>query len=89
MKHVHVHGSDKSFYLKIKSRNPLRKIGVGMKVQLIHSSLNFTQNIPECMTVVGTCLKGSHFNVNLLNTAQQVIDLEIKLSHLISQLINT
>lgn len=48
-----------------------------MKVQLIHGSLDFTQNIPECMTVVGTSLKGTHFNVNLLNTAQQVINLEI------------
>ena len=56
-----------------------------MKVQLIHSSLNFTQNIPECMTVVGTRLKGSHFNVNLLNTAQQVINLEITLSQVINQ----
>lgn len=49
-----------------------------MKVQLIHCSLNFTQNIPECLTVVGTCLKGTHFNINLLNTAQQVINLDTK-----------
>ena len=48
-----------------------------MEVQLIHSSLNFAQNIPECLTDVGTSLKGAHFNVNLLNTAQQVINLEI------------
>ena len=59
-----------------------------MKVQLIHCSLNFTQNIPECLTVVGTCLKGTHFDINLLNTAQQVINLEIKYQ-IINQAITT
>ena len=47
-----------------------------MKVQLIHSFLNFAQNISECLTVVGTSFQGTHFNVNLLYTAQQVINLQ-------------
>ena len=46
-----------------------------MKVQLIHSSLNFTQNISERLTVVSASLKGTNFYINLLNTAQQVINL--------------
>ena len=46
-----------------------------MKVQLIHSSLNFTQNISERLTVVSASLKGTHLYINLLNTAQQVINL--------------
>ena len=62
-------------YLLIKCSNPLGKIGVRMKVQLIHSSLNFTQNISERLTVVSTSLKGTHLYINLLNTAQQVINL--------------
>ena len=65
-----------SFYLQIQSSNPLGKIGVWMKVQLIHSFLNFAQNISECLTVIGTSFQGTHFNVNLLYTAQQVINLQ-------------
>ena len=49
-----------------------------MEVQLIHSTLDFAQDISECLTVVSTRLQWADLNVNLLNTAKQVINLLVQ-----------